>query len=232
MRELFDHHPRAGHLDVRNLGYWCLHEDCGHAAAPRVAATPSRILGGRSAGAIRLRAIANGSIGWMEPTMWCSLSAPGFRTATSQRIWSNSQSRICCCPCWLPLSAHRSARAARSPSGRARLLTVPGSRWRCAGRSASFAVTPRSTCWLGCFIRNRSTTGTSRAATVGLRHQLRGVLARPIRQPRPAADRRKVLSRYSTARESRNEHAADPRLRPTAYGASAKARAIRRAASR
>ena len=95
--------------------------------------------------------------------------------------WSNSQSRICCCPCWLPLSALRSARAARSLSGRARLLTVPGSPWRCAGRSASFAVTPRSTCWLGCFIRNRSTTGTSRAATVGLRHQLRGVLARPIR---------------------------------------------------
>ena len=27
-----------------------------------------------------------------------------------------------------------------------RLLTVPGSPWRCAGRSASFAVTPRSTC--------------------------------------------------------------------------------------
>ena len=112
-----------------------------------------------------------------------------------------------------------------------RLLTVPGSPWRCAGRSASFAVTPRSTCWLGCFIRNRSTTGTSRAATVGLRHQLRGVLARPMQQPRPAADRRKVLSRYSAARESRNEHAAEPRLRPTAYDASAKARVIRRAAS-
>ena len=79
---------------------------------------------------------------------------------------------------WPPLSA----RAARSPSRRApRLLTVPGSPWRCAGRSASFAVTPRSTCSLGCFIRNRSTTGTSRAATVGLRHQLRGELARPIR---------------------------------------------------
>jgi hypothetical protein len=111
MRELFDHHPRAGHLDVRNLGYWCLHENCGHAVAPRVAATPNRILGGRSAGAIRLRAIANGSIGWMEPTMWCSLSAPGFRTATSQRIWSNSQSRICCCPCWLAAAIRASVGA-------------------------------------------------------------------------------------------------------------------------